>query len=160
MLWLWLLGVVTFLIIVLRRVLRRQKPLSAELFEKRVAIEHVRSGVAWVPEDGRLGWLNPALGEALQIRPEELMGREWYQLFAADEQERVREAYRKMLLTGKATLAAKARRADGTSAPCDVLLVAVYDHRTRFVGHHCITEDRTGKPAAANSVPTSYQHIG
>jgi hypothetical protein len=60
MFWLYLLGIVTFLFIVLRRVLRRQPPLSDELYIKKVAIDHVHSGVAWVPEDGKLGWMNPA----------------------------------------------------------------------------------------------------
>jgi PAS domain-containing protein len=122
MFWLYLLGIVTFLIIVLRRVLRRQKPLSDELYAKKVAIDHVHSGVAWVPEDGKLGWMNPALPEALQIGPKDLIGHDWYDLFADDERERIRESYRQMLLMGK---------------------VAVHDHRMRFVGHHCLIENRT-----------------
>jgi PAS domain S-box-containing protein len=143
MFWLYLLGVVTFLIIVLRRVLRRQGPLRDELYAKKVAIDHVHSGVAWVPEDGKLGWLNPALPQALQIEPKDLMGHAWYELFAAEEHERMRAAYREMLLMGKASLQARGLRADGTFAWFDVLLVAVHDNRARFVGHHCLIEDRT-----------------
>jgi PAS domain S-box-containing protein len=143
MFWLYLLAIVTFLIIILRRVLRRQKPLSDELYEKKVAIDNVRTGVAWVPEEGKLGWLNPALPEVLQIGPKHLIGRDWYELFAPDEREGMREAYRQMLLTGSASRKARALRTDGVLSRLDVLLIAVHDHRTRFVGHHCLIEDHT-----------------
>jgi PAS domain S-box-containing protein len=143
MFWLYLLGIVTFLFIVLRRVLRRQQPLSDELYIKKVAIDHVHSGVAWVPEDGKLGWMNRALPEALHIAPKDLIGHDWYDLFAGEERERMREAYRQMLLMGKVSLQARGLRADGTCAWFDALLVAVHDHRMPFVGHTCLIENRT-----------------
>ncbi len=59
---------------VLRRVLRRQAPLSDELYSKQVAIDHVHSGVAWVRADGTLGSVNPALAEApMKTTPRELV---------------------------------------------------------------------------------------
>ena len=64
-LWLYLLGAVTVLVIALRRVLRRQAPLSDELYSKQVAIDHVHSGVAWVRADGTVGSVNPALARIL-----------------------------------------------------------------------------------------------
>jgi PAS domain S-box-containing protein len=143
MFWLYLLGVVTVLIIVLRRVLRRQKPLSDDLYAKKVAIDHVHSGVAWVPEDGKLGWLNPALPEALQREAKDLIGHDWYEIFAADDRERVRKAFSQMLLMGKVQLQTRGVRADGTFAWFEVLLVAIHDHKMRFVGHHCLIENRT-----------------
>jgi PAS domain S-box-containing protein len=147
MLWLYLLGIATFLVIALRRVLRRQKPLSDELYAKKIAIDHVHSGIAWVPEDGKLGWFNPAFPEVLRLASTDLIGRDWYEIFAADEHQRMREAYRQMLLMGKVSLQARGLRANGTLAWFDVLLVAVHDHRTRFVGHHCVIEDRTRERA-------------
>lgn len=143
MFWLYLLGAVTVLSIALRRVLRQQAPLNDELYSKRVAIDHVQSGVAWVRADRTIGSVNPALATTLNVDPNDLMGRTWVEVFPEEERERLREAYSQMLLLGMATLQAYGRRADGTYAWLDVLLVAVHDHKMRFVGHHCLVADRT-----------------
>jgi PAS domain S-box-containing protein len=142
-LWLYLLGVVMFLTIVLRRVLQRQKPLSDELHAKSVAIEHVQSGVAWVRQDGSIGSINASLAATLGALQRELLGRDWYEVFAQEDRARLEEAYSQMLLLGKANLEVHARRTDGTSAGLDILLLAQHDHKSRFVGHHCLVADRT-----------------
>ena len=80
--WLYLLALVTFLTIVLRRVQRRQIPLSDELHVKRVAIEYVHSGVAWVQEDGTIGSINASFAASLNAVPREMIGRDWYELTA------------------------------------------------------------------------------
>lgn len=141
MFWLYLLGLATFLSIALRRVWRRQKPLSDELYAKNVAIEHVHSGVAWVRADNRIASANPALANFLHLSPQAAIDRDWRDLFAPAERTRVEEAYRQMLLMGKSTIEASMGHCG--EARCTVLLVAVHDHRMRFVGHHCIVEDRT-----------------
>jgi PAS domain S-box-containing protein len=143
MLWLYLLGVVMLLTIALRRVWRRQKPLSEELYWTRVAIDQVHSGVAWVNGDGKLGALNPSFAATLGSDPGGMIGRDWYEVFADNERESIEEAHRQMLLTGKASFEASGLRADGTLAWLKVLLVAVHDSKTRLVGHRCIIEDRT-----------------
>jgi len=143
MFWLYLLGLVTVLTIALRRVLRRQRPLDDELYSKQVAIDHVQSGVAWVRADGTIGSANPALATTLNVAAADLLGRVWVEVFPEAERERLREAYSQMLLLGMASLQAYGRRADGTFAWLDVLLVAVHDHKMRFVGHHCLVADRT-----------------
>jgi hypothetical protein len=61
MLWLYLLGAVTVLVIALRRVMQRQMPLSDELYSTKVAFDHLQSGVAWVRGDGTLGTVNSSL---------------------------------------------------------------------------------------------------
>jgi PAS domain S-box-containing protein len=147
MLWLYLLGAVTFLIIVLRRVLRRQRPLNDELYSKTVAIEHVQSGAAWVRADGTIGSMNPAMCASLGAKPAELVGHEWYLLFPQRERAKVTEAYSQMLLVGIATVNADTERTDGSYAPQGILLVAVHDHKMRFVGHHCLMADRTREKA-------------
>jgi len=143
MLWLYLLFAVTILVIVLRRVLRRQTPLTDELYSKKVAIDHVHSGAAWVCGDGKIGSMNPALATSLGARPEELVGQDWYLIFNERERDRVKEAYAQMLLVGIASLDANMERMDGSKAMQNVVLVSVHDHKTRFVGHHCLTVDRT-----------------
>lgn len=143
MLWLYLLGAVTFLVIVLRRVLRRQRPLSDALYSKQVAIDHVHSGVAWARADGQLGSVNPALAKILQVGPRELVGRHWEAIFPERERQHLREAYRQALLMGKVSLATIASRLDGTLANVNVTLVTVHDHKSRLIGHYCLLEDRT-----------------
>lgn len=143
MLWLYLLGLVTFLIIVLRRVVRRQKPLSDKLESQKVALDNIYTGVAWVDQEGKLGSVNPALARALQIKQNQLIGRDWCDLFIAADREGVREAYRQMLLSGRETVEARGTRSNGTLARFEVLLVPVYDRKTHFIGHHCVAEDRT-----------------
>jgi PAS domain S-box-containing protein len=152
MLWLYLLAAVTVLVIVLRRVLRRQMPLNDELYSKKVAIDHVHSGAAWVRTDGTIGSMNPALAASLGARQEEFTGQDWYLLFPQRERERVKEAYAQMLLIGIASLDADTERKDGSMAMQNVVLVAVHDHKTRFVGHHCLTVDRTREKTLENRV--------
>jgi PAS domain S-box-containing protein len=143
MFWLFLLGAVTILIIVLRRVLRRQTPLNDELYSKKVAIDHVHSGAAWVRVDGTVASMNPALAASLGARKDELVGQDWYLLFAERERARVKEAYSQMLLVGISSLDVDTERTDGSKAMQNVVLVAVHDHKMRFVGHHCLAVDRT-----------------
>src|ERR1700674_1929338 len=142
-LWLYLLALVTFLTIALRRVLRRQIPLSDELHVKTVAIEHVHSGIAWVRQDGAIGSINASFAATLNAVPRELVGRDWYEIFSQQDRVRVKEAYSQMLLLGKANLEVHAKRTDGTYAGLEVLLVAQHDHKSRFIGHHCLAADRT-----------------
>jgi PAS domain S-box-containing protein len=143
MLWLYLLAAVTCLVIVLRRVMKRMKPLDDELYSKNVAIEHVNTGVAWVAADGKIGAVNPALARALEATQGSLIEHDWYSIFAPAEGDRVKEAFSQMLLMGKASFEAQGLRANGSLSWFEVLLVAVHDHKMRFVGHHCIAEDRT-----------------
>ena len=141
MLWLYLLGIVTVLVIALRRVLRRQKPLSDELYSKQVAINHVHSGVAWVRADGTIGSVNPSLLATLGSDAARVLGRDWLEFFPADERGHLREAYSQLLLAGKISLEGHAQRLDGTLAEVSVLLVVVHDHKTRLIGHYCLLED-------------------
>lgn len=141
MLWLYLLGAVTFLVIALRRVLRRQKPLSDELYSSKVAIEHVHSGVGYVKADGNFGFVNQSLADSLRARPNDLVGHEWYMMFPQRERSRVKDAYTQMLLQGIASLDTTMERSDGTLASVHLRLVTTHDHKMRFLGHHCLVLD-------------------
>jgi PAS domain S-box-containing protein len=143
MLWLYLLGAVTFLIIALRRVLRRQRPLKEELFSARVVMDHVQSGVAWIYDDGKIGSTNKSLSDSLGVDPSKLKGTCWLKLFAEDDRERVTRAYSEMLLQGKSRFEAIGLRADLKPVWFDVLLIAAHDHSMRFAGHHCLLRDCT-----------------
>jgi len=141
--WLILLGVAIGLGIALRRVLRRQSPLSDELYSKQVAVAHVQSGVAWVRGDGTFGMVNQAFADTFGITPGEFNGREWYKAFGAGDHARIRESYGQMMLQGMTSFEATARRTDGSLAWLNVRLVAVHDGHMRFVGHQCLIQDKT-----------------
>jgi PAS domain S-box-containing protein len=143
MLWLYLLGAVTVLGIALRRVMQRQTPLSDELYSTKVAFDHLQSGVAWVRGDQTLGAINSSLAATLGADPKALIGRDWLDIFAKEERDRVRESYSRMLLLGRTEFNSYGQRADGTYAWLNVMLVAVHDHKMRFVGHHCLVLDST-----------------
>lgn len=143
MLWLYLLGAVTVLCIALRRVIHRQTPLNDEVYSTKVAFDHLQSGVAWVNSDGLVGTINSSLAVTLASEPGALIGRPWLDIFPKQERERVREAYSQMLLVGRTEFDTYGQRADGTYAWLGVLLVAVHDHKMRFVGHHCLVLDST-----------------
>ncbi len=143
MLWLYLLGAVTVLAIALRRVLQRQTPLSDELYSTKVAFDHLQSGVAWVRVDGTLGTVNSSLAATLKADAKALIDRQWLEIFAKQDWERIRESYSQMLLLGVTEFEAHGQRADGTYAWLNVMLVAVHDHKMRFVGHHCLILDST-----------------
>lgn len=142
-LWLYLLAAVTCLVIILRRVLQRQAPLSDEIYAKQIVIDHVHSGVAWIRNDGTIGSVNPALAKTLGVIPRELVGSVWTNMFPLKERPRVEEAYRQALLMGKTSLEVQGQRFDNTLAQVSVLLVSVHDHKSRFIGHYCLMEDRT-----------------
>jgi PAS domain S-box-containing protein len=143
MLWLYLLGIVTVLSIVLRRVLHRQTPLNDALYAKNVAVEHVQSGVAWVRADGTLGSMNQSFAQTFRATPQQLVGQEWYKMFPPAEHNRIREAFSQTLLSGISSLDAPGLRMDGTESWMNVRLVAIHDHNMRFIGHHCLVEDRS-----------------
>jgi PAS domain S-box-containing protein len=150
MLWLYLLGIVTILAIVVRRLLRKQQPLNDEVYSWRVAIDHVSSAVAWVPANGRLHSMNPALTQTLGTTAEQLAGRPWLGLFAESDRPRVEQVYSQMLLAGVASTNAATVDAWGIEMVHEVRLVAVHDHKMRFMGHHCIIErpSKDGRNAA------------
>lgn len=143
MFWLYLLGAVTVLSIALRRVLQRQNPLADEVYSTKVAFDHLQSGVAWVRADGVLSAVNSSLATSLSANPKTLVGRQWLEIFPKEERNRVEEFYSQMLLSGITQFDTYGRRADGTYAWLNVMLVAVHDHKMRFVGHHCLVLDST-----------------
>ena len=143
MFWLFLLAAVTGLVIALRRVLRKLQPLDDQLYSTKVAIDHVQSGVAFVRADGTMGSMNPSLAGTLGVKHGELDGRDWLTLFLPSERAKAEEAYRQMLLLGTASLEIHAERSDGAHPYLGMTLVALHDRKTRFVGHHCLTDDRT-----------------
>lgn len=143
MLWLYLLGIVTVLTIVVRRLRRRLKPLDDELYAKNIAIEHVQTAVAWVRADGKVGSINQAFSRILNTPAGDLVGKDWHELFAEKERQRARDAYERALLTGKESFKVAGSGAGGTFPSLDVMLVAVHDHKMRFIGHYCLAEDRT-----------------
>ena len=142
-LWLYLLAAVTVLTIALRRVLSRVTPLNDEVYAKKVAIDHVHSGVCWVRADGMIGTVNPAMAKILGGTERDLIGIAWTKMFPSGSHEKVDEVYRQALLMGKAPVEIEAQRFDGTKATVDVLLVTVHDHKSRFIGHYCLMEDRS-----------------
>ena len=143
MLWLCLLGIVTALTIVLRRVLRRQTPLNNQLYSKNVAIEHAQTGVASVRADGTFESANQSFAKALNVAERDLIGQEWYKMFPPQEHRRVREAFAQTLLAGVTSLDVNGARPDASTVWLNVRLVAVHDRKMRFVGHHCLIEDHS-----------------
>jgi PAS domain S-box-containing protein len=143
MLWLYLLGAITVLCIALRRVIHRQTPLSDEVYSTKVAFDHLQSGVAWIRGNGMIGMVNSSLASTLTREPKSLVGCDWLDIFPKQERERLRESYSRMLLLGRTEIDAYGLRTDGTYAWLNVLLVAVHDHKMRFVGHHCLVLDST-----------------
>jgi PAS domain S-box-containing protein len=142
-LWVYLLGLSVLLVIALRRVKAQQNPLKDEVYTTTVAIEHIQSGVAWIRANGRIRSINASFASALGTEPKKLTGRDWYELFAQKDRDKMQEAYSQMLLLGRAELDAHGRRVDGGQSRLEVLMVAIHDHKMRFVGHHCLVVDRT-----------------
>ena len=142
-LWVYLLALTVLLGIALRRVIAAQNPLKDEIYMKNVAIEYVQSGVAWVRADGTVRSINQSMADTLGALPRELMKVEWYELFAAQDHPLLKESFSQMLLLGKANLHVHGKRMDGTYAALELLMVAIHDHKMRFIGHHCLVVDRT-----------------
>lgn len=152
MLWLYLLAAVTILVISLRRVLIRQKPLNDELYSSKVAIEHVHSGIAWVRADGKIGSANQSVADSLGVKPADLAERDWYQMFPRSERARVKESYTQMLLAGIASIDTVIERSSGEQYPVNLRMVAVHDHKMRLVGHHALIHDESRSRALEEQV--------
>jgi PAS domain S-box-containing protein len=142
-LWVYLLGLSILLVIALRRVLAQQNPLKDEVYMTTVAIEHVQTGVAWVRADGKIRSINASLAATLGGEPKKIVGCEWHDLFAQQDRGKIHDAYTQMLILGKATVDVHGHRLDGSYSRLEVLMVAIHDHKMRFVGHHCLVLDRT-----------------
>jgi PAS domain S-box-containing protein len=151
-LWVYLLGLTVLLMIALRRVVARQNPLKDEVYTRTVAIEYIQSGVAWIRADGKIRSINASFASALGGQPKMITGRDWYELFVQQDRDKLQEAYSEMLLVGRATLDAQGRRLDGGQSGLEVLMVAIHNHKMRFVGHHCLVVDRTREKALAAQV--------
>ncbi len=143
MLWLFLLAAVTLLVISRRRLRLRIMPLDDELYSSKVAVEHVHTGVGFVRPDGILKSANQALTETMASRPGELLDHDWYLMFPRAERARLKDSYAQMLLAGIASVETLVERGDGELRPVNIRLVAVHDHRSRLVGHHCIVKDES-----------------
>jgi PAS domain S-box-containing protein len=155
MFWLYLLAAVTVLAIALRRVVQRQQPLTDTLYSTKVAFDHLQSGVAWVGHDGLLISVNQSLAATLNCDPKGLTGRAWLDIFPPAERERIQEAYTRMLLAGRVAIDTYGQLSDGSYSWLNVLLVAVHDHRMRFMGHHCLVLDDT----RARALEQRLQHL-
>ena len=142
-LWVYLLGLSVLLVVALRRVVASQDPLKDEVYRRTVAVEHVQSGVIWVNSDGKVSSVNASFATTLGGDPKNICGRDWYDIFAPRDRSKMGEAYSQMLLLGKANVEAHGRRLDGSYSALEVLMVAIHDHKMRFMGHHCLILDRT-----------------
>jgi hypothetical protein len=88
----------------------------------------------------------------LDVAPEQLQGRSWLEIFASSERGRMQQAYRQMLLAGRATLNARVVDSQGTVTVRGLLIVAVHDHKMRLAGHHCILNDQVREERAAEQL--------
>jgi hypothetical protein len=93
------------------------------------------------------------------MAPADFVGREWYKSFAPADRERIRESYSQMILGGMTSFEASVGRADGSSAWLNVRLVAVLDGKMRFLGHQCMTEDKTREHALEQQVRELEQRV-
>lgn len=143
MLWLFLLGAVTLLVISRRRLRLLVTPLDDALYSTKVAVEHVHSGVGWIRADGQVGSVNQSLADSLARRPADIVDQDWYLMFAPEERGLVKQAHTQMLLAGIASVDTIVLRGDGSTHPVNLRLVAVHDHKMRLVGHHCMLQDQS-----------------
>lgn len=67
----------------------------------RVLAQNARDGILMIDEDGRVLLANPALGEILGHRPDELLGRELSTLVPAELRDAHREGFRRYLASGE-----------------------------------------------------------
>ncbi len=147
MLWLYLLGAVTVLAIAVRRLKQRQKPLDDQVFSHQVAIDNVRDGVAFVGTDGRFQQVNPALADMLRTTTPQLIGRDWMDIFPRSEHGDVEAKYSQMLLAGRSSMETLTLDSSRRESAHELLLIAVHDHKMRFMGHHCIVERAYDEPS-------------
>lgn len=98
-------------------------PSQAALEELLHALEDAWEGICHSSLDGHIRWTNRPFADWLAFSADELIGREWQDLFHPSDRATVNEAFYRMMRDGKAQFRARAHRKDDTRFEVHGMLV-------------------------------------
>lgn len=116
---------------------------TQELEASRAVLENALDGIAELDAGGSYLKTNSAYARIFGYAPEQMIGRHWSEQFPPYEVERLWEAYRDMLRTGKIEVEAEARHPDGSPRHVQIVMTASFDESGQLIGHHRFVKDIT-----------------
>ncbi|MBD2128601.1 PAS domain S-box protein [Microcoleus sp. ZQ-A2] len=136
-----------------------RKQAEEELRQLNTALENAVEGISRLDTQGRYITVNKAYASTLGYQPEEMIGMAWQQTVHPDDVPKLIDVYQQMLKTGKAEVEARAVRKDGSNFYKQVVMVAAYDSRHQFIGHHCFAKDITERKIAEEAIKQAKQEL-
>ena len=136
-----------------------RKQAEEELRQLNTALENAVEGISRLDTQGRYITVNKAYASTLGYQPEEMIGMAWQQTVYPGDVQKLVDAYQQMLKAGKTEVEARAIRKDGSIFYKQVVMVAAYDSRHQFIGHHCFAKDITERKMAQEALKQAKQEL-
>ena len=141
------------------RDITERKIAEEELRQMNTALENAVEGISRLDTQGHYIAVNKAYARTLGYQPEEMIGMAWQQTVHPDDLQKLVDAYQQMLKDGKAEVEARGLGKDGSIFYKQVVMVAAYDSRRQFIGHHCFTKDITERKIAEAALKQAKQEL-
>ena len=136
-----------------------RKQAEEELRQLNTALENAVEGISRLDTQGRYITVNKAYADTLGYQPEEMIGMAWQPTVHPDDVQKLVDAYQQMLKVGKVEVEARGVRKDGSIFYKQVVMVAAYDSRQQFIGHHCFAKDITERKIAEEAIKQAKQEL-
>jgi diguanylate cyclase (GGDEF)-like protein/PAS domain S-box-containing protein len=107
------------------------------------AFDRGGAGVGRLDEKGRFRFVSPGFAEIFGWPVEQILGSDWLSLVVPEDRGALLATRRSMILKGKAQVALRALRQDGTAFDADLLLVRARETEPRFSGHFLFLREAT-----------------
>ena len=135
------------------------KQAELELEEISTALSNAVEGIARLDPQGRYISVNRAYAEVGGYTPAEMIGREWQLTVHPEDLDSAIAAYQEMRQQGKAKVELRGLRKDGSCFYKEVTMVAAYDQKQQFTGHHCFLKDISDRKQAEAALLENQRFI-
>ena len=125
--------------------------------ELRIAVDHSRTGIAWLSADGIFREVRAGYARMLGYTTDEMTGASWALTVPEEDQPAAVEAVHEMLDKGRSEVVVRARRKDGSLFYKKLLLVKTVDEQGEHNGHYCLMHDVTQRKLAEAALKRSHQ---
>jgi len=121
----------------------KRKQAEVELRDISTALANAVEGISRLDTQGCYLAVNKAYANACGYEPEEMLGISWKNTVHPEDLEKLTAAYQEMLNRGKVEVETRSVRQDGSIFYKHIVMVAAYNEKKQFIGHHCFMKDIT-----------------
>ncbi len=136
-----------------------RKQAEEELRQLNTALENAVEGISRLDSQGRYIAVNKAYASTLGYQPEEMIGMSWQPTVHPNDLQKLVDGYQQMLKAGKTEVEARGLRKDGSIFYKQAVMVAAYDSRGQFIGHHCFVKDITERKQALDAIKQAKEEL-